>query len=167
MLNFFLNSSIFIVSSSVNSISPTFFSSPLNIANLNTISFLGCSVLSSLSLLPSEPSPPCELLLSPWGGFSTEGLSSWSGLPSFGILSCTVSLFPSDKFPVLDFNSPSVPCDDCSDSSGDWSCGGCSSDGGLFSVPLFIELFTFLLTSNIFDIGLYLSENKFSLPFSL
>ena len=49
---------------------------------------------------------------------------------------------------------PSVPCGGCSDGSSD-SLGSCSPCEGV--------VFSFLLTSNVFVIGLYLSENKFSL----
>ena len=72
------------------------------------------------------------------------------------VLVCNCSLF-----------ELSVPCDGLFGSLGSCPCAGCSSgpsDSPGCCPPCEGGVFSFLLTSNVFVIGLYLSENKFLFP---
>ena len=113
------------------------------------------------------------------GGSCSGWFSTWSvllppeELPSSPLsegVVCTVSfLFSTSPVLVCNF-SPfelSASCDGWFGTPGSCPCGGCSvvpSDSFGFWFPCEGVIFFFSLTSNVFVIGLYLSENKFLFP---
>ena len=132
-----------------------------------------------LSPVPPGFCPPCELsefcvVESCPGWLSPDSvLLPLEELPSSPLsegVVCTVSFLFSTS-PVLvcncsPFELPS-PCDGWFCAPGSCPCGGCSDgspDSFGFWFPCEGVVFSFLLTSNVFVIGLYLSENKFLFP---